>query len=242
MKNYNKRLCSIPCRLVCVLALVFFQNTLLADNSEIRPFSARYDVFRNHQHVGFAHFKLNKHNGMWTWNMKTRPKGFYKWLTRKKPFAETRMTESPDGLLLSQELKGDYKNKPAKEKTWFDQDKKIIYYTNGEKKRELDLPAPVYNFQSIHLLPATMKQDGLERIEINFYKRGKLFKSTLQLEADVKIQQDDSELRVDKVTQVLDGSDYKMIYYYQGDTLAPLKIEQLKDDGNNIVMWRNKLD
>ena len=73
---------------------------------------------------------------------------------------------------------------------------------------------------------------------VNFYKKGKLLETTLTLEKQVKLPSKKDSMIVDKVTQVFTGSNKKMIYYYKGDTLAPLKIEQLKPGKDTSVMWR----
>jgi len=243
MKNCNNPLYLTAYKALLFIGLLLIQSSLFAAPSTLQPFSAYYDVYRNNQHVANAHFVLNKQNDTWVWNMQTRPIGFYSWLTRKKPFSETRMSETANGLQLTQELKGDYRNKPAKEKTWFDQKNSTIYYSKGEKKKQQTIPKNLYNFQSVHLIPGIMKQQELDQFEVDFYKKGKLFKSTFKLEPAVKLKQKDKDgLVVDKLTQRLDPSDYEMIYYYHGNTLAPLKIEQLKANGDNSVMWRSSVE
>jgi len=209
--------------------------------SSIQPFSATYDVFRNDQKLGSANFNLKKENGVWVWHMQTRPKAPYRWLTRKKPFAETRMQETKDGLQLSQELRGDYPDKPAKENTWFNQDKGKIFFTRGEDNKQLKLPHNLYNFHSIHLLPLEMKRRQLKHLDIKFYKKGKLYNSRLTLEPQVLLTSNPDSMVVDKIIQIMEPSKYRMIYYYRDDSLAPVKIEQIKANGDHSVMWRNSL-
>jgi hypothetical protein len=199
-------------------------------------------VYRNNQRVATALFKFSEQNQAWVWHMNTRPVAPYKWLTRKKPFAETRMLETNSGLQLSQESNGDYEDAPATENTWFDQDKAIIYYTSGEKKRQLNLPDKLYNTQSVHLLVPFMKQQGLNELDINYYVKGKLIKSSLTLESGLKLSRGSSVFVVDKFSQQLEKKDYRMVYYYDGNSLAPLKIEQLKFNGESSEMWRKSVN
>ena len=211
--------------------------------TEIQSFKAIYDVYRNEHKIGTANFMFKKDNGVWVWHMQTYPNAPYSWLTRKKPFAETRMLETDTGLQLSQELRGDYPDQPPRENTWFNPDKGTIYFTKGETDRQLELPGELYNVQSIHLLPRIMKQRQTKRMDIQFYKKGKLYKSRLTLEPKVLLANGTHRSIVaDKMIQQLEPSNYRMIYYYRQDAMAPLKIEQIKANGDYSVMWRRSLE
>jgi hypothetical protein len=174
--------------------------------------------------------------------MQTEPRGLYKWLTRKTPFSETLMMPAGDELRLLLELVGDYKKQPPEQKTWFDQKGQSIYYSRKNKQKQYPLPAELYTVDSIHLLHRRMQAQGVKQLDINFYKKGKLFNSRILLETNVEEQGLNGLIEVDKMTQQLDNTDYRIIYFYTLDTLAPLKIEQIKTNGNSTLMWRTSVN
>ncbi|MDJ0881184.1 MAG: hypothetical protein QNJ56_05990 [Gammaproteobacteria bacterium] len=242
MKNYRNHCFLTRCKLFTGWWLFLFLPGIAAA-SNIQSFAAIYDVYQNDQKIGTADFNFKKENGVWVWRMQTYPKAPYSWLTRKKPFAETRMMETDNGLQLSQELRGDYPDQVVKENTWFNQDKGTIYFTKGETDRLLDLPGNLYNIQSIHLIPSIMKRRQMTQMDIQFYKKGKLFKSRMVLEPRVLMaNSSQGSIYVDRLTQQLEPSKYRMVYYYREDAMAPLKIEQIKANGEYRVMWRTGLE
>ncbi len=207
---------------------------------KLTPFDASYKVYRGNTYVANSQFALKKQNSEWVWQMKTEPRGIYSWLTRKKPYTETRMQKIGQDIQLLLISSGDYPKKPVKQSTWFDHQHKKIYRKKGKKISQLKLTDPIYNYQSIHLLHPQMLEQNESAIDINFYKKGKLLKSTLTLQKQVELPSKKGKIIVDKITQTFKKSKNKMIYYYQGETLAPLKIEQIKPGKDKSVMWRVK--
>jgi len=205
---------------------------------ELSPFDTRYFVYRGNTHVAISQFSLKKYRSEWVWRMNTGPRGIFSWLTPKKPFAETRMQETANDIQLLLETSGDYPNKPAKRNTWFDHTNKKIYSMKAKEIKQLKLPENIYNYHSVHLLHPRMLASNNVKMDINFFKRGKLLKSTLTLEKQVELPVKKGKMVVDKITQTFKDSGKKLIYYYQGETLAPLKIEHSKPGKDKSVMWR----
>lgn len=225
----------LPGYISLLLLLLLSQN---GNAQDLKSFKAKYNVYRGDSLVANAQFNLQLQNGVWAWTMKTKPTGLYRWLTRKRPFAQTQMQDSAEGIRILLQHKGDYSEKPPRESSWFDYASKTIYYKKGEKIKQLELPDNIYDYHSIHLIYPMMLENNLSQTNVNFYKRGKLLKSTLSLEKQVEIPHKSSILMVDKIAQNFENSGRKIIYYYQGDTLAPVKIEQIKKGENTSVMWR----
>lgn len=219
-----------------VLALLFWSCATQA--LEIKPFATSYKVFRANSYIADSQFSFKKSQGEWIWRMDTRARGIYKWFTRKRPYIETRMQEIDHELKLMMELSGDYPDKMPKRSSWFDPVNKVIYYMKGDHIKTFKLPEKIYNFHSIHLLYPRMKQQGMDEISIDFFKKGELLKSTLTLQQSVELKNKNKPLRVDKVIHRFEGSNKYFIYYYHGDTLAPLKIEQINPGKESSVMWR----
>lgn len=176
--------------------------------------------------------------------MQSEPHGMYRWLTRKKPFTETRVTTTPTGLRLSQLSSGDYAEKPPTQSSWFDPNSGRIFYANSKKGngKQLDLPDNLYSHHDVHLLYEKMRQSNQQRLIINFYNKGRVYESTLLLELDILIEHESKSYRADKITQSLHGENKTMVYYYLGHSLAPLKIERMKDNQVHSIMWRTSLE
>ena len=225
-----------------LLAPLLLLISLQAGAYDVQPFSAEYHLYRGDSHIGNAEIRLQYDDGVWTWYTETRPVGLYRLFTNKVPFAETRMRPASDRLKLSQQRVGDNPQQAAEEKTWFDQQRGLIFYNKKKKNRQLKMPDEVYDYLSIHLLHRQMADAGLAEKDIVFYKNGKLVDSHIRLDRQLELVRDGSKFRVDRLTQSFDGSRKKMIYYYQQDSLAPLKIEQQDPDKTNKVMWRIALN
>lgn len=223
-------------RVVLLIALLF--TGINTEALTLSSFDARYHVYRGDIHVANSQFTLKKQQSEWVWSMNTRPRGIYSWLTRKKPFAETRLQDIEYDYQILLERTGDYPQKPASRNTWFDHTHKTLYSMNGKKISQLELPDNVYNYHSIHLLYPQMLEQNTDQITVNFYKKGKLQESTLELEQQVKLPSKKTTMIVDKVTHTFKDSNKTLIYYYQGDTFAPLKIEHIKPGKDSSVMWR----
>jgi len=226
----------IEYRLLLLFCLLL--TSISAQAITLSPFDVRYHVYRGNIHVANSQFSLKKEQSEWVWFMKTRPRGIYSWLTKKKPFTETRLQNDGNDYKLLLEKNGDYPKKPAKSNTWFDHANKTIYSMNGKQVSQLELPENIYNYHSIHLLYPLMLEQNTAQVTVYFYKKGKILEATLTLEKQVELPSKKDTMIVDKVTQVFKGSTKKMVYYYRGNTLAPLKIEQIKPGKDTSVMWR----
>lgn len=207
---------------------------------ELKAFDTRYTVFRGESRVGEARFTLRRENGLWIWNMTTRPKGLYRFLTSKKPFQRTIMASIVgfDDWRLSLEESGSYPDKPAKKVSWFDYDSGTIYHRRKSKHKTLSLDTPVFNYHSVHLLYADMIEQEVNAQKINLFHAGKLGKADLTLQRGVTLKGADKNFTVDQLIVQPEGSDKTITYYYRGDTLAPLKIEHREPDQDVSVMWR----
>lgn len=222
------------------LALLLLLLALPAQAETPLPeFSHDYHIYRGETTAARARMRLYPVNGYWVWELKSEPVGWLRLLTRKKPYSETwlRLQEDEPRLMLSRS--GDYKDKPAERSTWFDHDKGRLYYAKKDKTRQLDFQGPVYDYLTVHLLYPKLLEQPDRRLEIPFYKKGKIKKSQLTLEPEVTLRSGDKTLTLDRVTQTLEGSDKRMIYYYRRGEIAPVKIEQYKGKNEKSVMWRD---
>jgi hypothetical protein len=237
MHPYSNRYSTTTYRIFTACLLLIISAALSA--GELKPFDAHYRVFRNDQHIAYADFSLHQMNDTWVWSMKTEPKGIYSWLTSKRPYIETHMRKAIDGsqqLLI--EVSGDYPDKRPRRASWFDHDNHIVYYADKNSQRQFEFSPPLYNYHSINLLYLEMKQKGETEVVIQFYKGSHLKLSKVTLQSDIEIPDGDSTIKVDKLSQDFADSKDTIQYYHQNNELAPLKIEQIKEDYVS-VMWRD---
>ena len=204
----------------------------------LTPFTAQYEVYRNNSKVGLADFQLKQENGIWYWDMKTRVTGFYRFLTRKRPFTRTQLQVINNQPQLLIEQSGDYPDKPAKHTAWFDFNSKTLYSMKESNVTTVDLPEKVYNYHSVHLIYPLMLQQELLQIKINFYRKGGLTPSVLTLERQVQTEHNSQTITVDRITQQFENSNKTMIYDFQRDSLAPLRIEQIRPGKDTTLMIR----
>ena len=207
-------------------------------------FDAHYEFYRDNSHVADTRLSLHQKEHQWIWTMQTEPRGFYRWLTSKKPFEEVRMIGSADALQLQQMYKGDHPEQPAEQTTFFDNASGVIYHSDGKRNQQLqlDFQGPVFSYLSIHLLYADMKRHASNSKTVDFFKDGELLKATLTLQPAVKVVHDGVSHIADRVTHRIEGSAKSLVYYYAGHDLAPLKIEQIKQGKIANSMWRSRLN
>ncbi len=223
-----------------LFALLFLLLALPARGAtSLTEFSHDYHIYRGETTAARARMRLYSVNGYWVWQLQSEPVGWLSLLTSKRPYSETwlRMQEGEPRLMLSRS--GDYEGKPAERSTWFDHDKGRLYYANADKTRQLDFHSPLYDYLTIHLLYPKLLEQPDHRLEIPFYKKGKIKKSQLILEPDVPLRSGNKTLSLDRVTHTLEGSDKRMVYYYRRGEIAPVKIEQYKGKTEKSVMWRD---
>ena len=223
-------------RYLLLLLLALLPTHLLA--APLETFSHDYMICRGETRVGKATMRLYPQYDYWIWEMRTEPVGWLRFLTRKKPFSETwlRLRDGEPALMLTRS--GDYDDKPADRSTWFDDRKQRLYYANRKGTRQLDYRLPLHDILSIHLLYPRLLESPDGTLETDFYKKGKIRRTTLRLERDVPLRSGDDTLILDRVTQTLEGSDKQMVYYYRRGDIAPIKIEQYKGKTEKSVMWR----
>jgi|GEM_PF-981475 len=239
--RFRSTICS-PSRLLIGLCLGVLSSLAYAQPPQ--AFDAHYAVYRNDSHVGDSSLSLSEKNHQWIWLMQTEPRGFYRWLTSKRPFEEARLTEVGNSLQLQQLFKGDFPDKPAEQSTWFDTKNALIFHSDSSNKqqKQLSFQQPVFSYLNIHLLYTDMKQNGLNHKTVAFFKDGELLEATLTLEPQVTLQHGAKSYVADKLSHTVQGSSKTLVYYYAGHDLAPLKIEQLKNGESANSMWRTRLN
>lgn len=213
------------------LLLLALASTPAAAAAEIalRPFSASYDLYQGGMHLGVMDLKLERQGEVWRWVSITRARGIYKLFTNKKPYAETRFERFGDQLLVTEITLGEHGGEQPEENARFDWEKGRLEVLRKGKSRDLRLHDAVYDYQSIHLLAASMGQQQLDKSTIDFYRKGKLVKSRFIFSGRQTVDVGDGSIEANVYEQVVDKSKSKIKYYYDAQNpLLPLRIEKLE--------------
>jgi hypothetical protein len=205
--------------------------TARAAEVPLRAFTATYDLTAKGMNLGTTKLSLEPVKDLWRWRLTTKARGIYSMFIRKKPYSETTFSHNQDEIRLQQVTIADENDKDTYESASFDWNSGQIQVTRKGKHSSVALTTEVYDYQSIHLLAASMQLQDLENATVSFYRKGKLAKSSLIFrgEGSVKIDGKDIDARIYEHTIV--GSKTRLKYYYDPkNPLLPLLIERRRED------------
>jgi hypothetical protein len=188
--------------------------TARAAEVPLRAFTATYDLTAKGMNLGTTKLSLEPIKDLWRWRLTTKARGIYSVFIRKKPYTETTFSHNQDEIRLQQIKIADENDKDTYESASFDWNGGQIQVTRKGKHSSVALTTEVYDYQSIHLLAASMQLQDLENATVSFYRKGKLAKSSLIFrgEGSVKIDGKDIDARIYEHTIV--GSKTRLKYYY----------------------------
>jgi len=216
------------------------QGSVMAAEVPLRAFTANYDLTKSGMKLGSARLSLEPVEELWRWRLTTRARGIYAIFIRKKPYAETTFSHSYNQIRLQQIVIADEKNKDTYESASFDWKSGQMQVIRKGKHTNVALTTGVYDYQSIHLLAASMQLQDLEKTRISFYRKGRLVDSSLINlgEGSVEIGGKSIDARI--FEQTISGSKSRVKYYYDlQNPLLPLLIESRKgDDSPSILKLR----
>jgi hypothetical protein len=211
----------------------------------LRAFSASYDLHKSGMHFGTAELSLAPSENHWRWRLTTEARGIYAALYKKKPYTETVFSFDQGALHLRSIVLSDANDAHTK-----DYESASFDWTNGKlnalrkgKQIGLALSADVYDYQSIHLLAASMQIQQLQRATVSFYRKGKLIDSTLVFQGEASVEIDGKQVSARVYEQTIKGSKTKTKYYYDAhNPLLPLLVETRKKDDSPTILRLRKVD
>jgi len=237
LKNRSRLRLSL---LLLVLSLI---PSAYADDVLLRPFSASYELRNGKRHIANTELRLARSGELWRWSSLTAAHGFYAWFSRKRPYTQTSFSQADSEFWLSEILIADARRKKNAESARFDWVKGELVVIRKGKRRQLQLQAGVYDYQSIHLLAATMGQQQLEKMTVDFYRKGKLVKSSLVYLGQQDVDINGQTLSANVYQQSLAGSSSRIKYYYDAENpLLPLRIEKLESGEKSTVLTLRQVD
>ena len=238
LKNRSNSLLS----LLLLLCLTLISPGSSAEIS-LRPFSARYDLYHGGMYIAVTELSLQRSGEHWRWSTLTTARGIYSWFTGKRPYTETTFSQVECEILLREILIADAGSDRKTESARFNWGNSKLDVKRKGKQKQLHLSDPVYDYQSIHLLAAAMHQQHLNQQTTDFYRKGKLVKSSLSYSGSDKIDVNGKSVNAIVYEQVIVKSDSTIKYYYDAENpLLPLRIVKLKPGKKPSILKLRKVD
>jgi hypothetical protein len=226
--NGNRSMLRFYIRLSLLLGILSGPMAL-ADEIGLRPFKASYDLYQGGLHLAIMELSLERQQDEWRWVSITRARGVYAMFTRKRPYSETRFARIGENFRVTEISLGENGGERPRENARFDWSKGRIDVLRKGKRSEVALADGVYDYQSIHLLAASMEQQRLDKSTIDFYRKGKLVKSRFVFSGRQNVDIDGKSIEANVYEQVVGSSNSKIKYYYDAQNpLLPLRIEKLE--------------
>ena len=217
--------------------LIILSSASFADAQTVTAFSATYSLHKGGLQLGEADLSMEQADTNMRWQLSSRATGMYALLTNKEPYSESILKSSGnDYQLASITVSGNRKNQPT-ESARFNWSEKKLEVQRKSKSKVLTLKNRVFDYLSIHWLSAQMTLNAGSKTEIDFYRKGKLVKSTLKLIGMSKINTKDKRLSVRLYEQSFKKSKTTYQYYYDlKNPLLPIKIERIKPGKDSTIM------
>lgn len=239
-KNCSIRRFAISLKLMLALMLAL---PVAAGDLGLRPFSASYDLYEGGMHIAVTEIRLERFGDNWRYRTLTRARGIFSLFTSKQPYAETIFALEQNGVRLREIQIGDAGKEKNHESALFDWDHGRLEVMRKGKRRSLELDGGVYDYQSIHLLAASMGRQQLENATVDFYRRGKLYKSRFVYSGEQRVDVNGEGIGANVYEQVISKSNSKIKYYYDADKpLLPLRIERLESGESPAVLALRKVE
>ena len=221
---------------VIFVAVSFFQ-TVAAQTLEPDPFRVSYSLYNGGLHMANSEMILEKSGEFWRWKMSTELRSIYSLFNNKKPYSETIFAIKEDGEKLFNVLITDEKNRNKYESARFDWKTRTADIQRKKKRSVKSFADPVYDYNSIHLLAARMAVYGIKELTVNFYRKGKIIKSTLTYAGNSHLEIDGEKIKTRSFTQSLSESRSVMKYQYgMINPIIPLRIERSHPEKDTSIL------
>ena len=233
-----------PCSLALSLLALLWLAPVSAVDLPLRAFTATYKLYESGMHIANTELSLDREGEFWHWRMETIARGVFAWFTDKKPVAETVFSKEPDEIRIHRILITDGTDKDRKrEIAIFNWDSNKIEVLRKGKSSEIDLQHGIYDQQSLHLLAAEMDQQKTRHRSVNYYRKGKIVKSSLVANGERSVNVNGNSIDALVYEQRITGSEAKLRYYYDAQNpILPLRIEKLEAGDNPTVMTLEQVD
>lgn len=236
----NNRFHLIPSLILLSLSLV---SPGLAAEVPLRSFTANYDLHKGSMHIAVSEVSLQQMDQLWRWRATTAARGMYAWFINNKPYSETSFIQANDEMKIQQILHADPGDPEKNESASFDWARGSVEVLRKGKHKQLTLDTEVYDHQSIHLLAVSMRMQQLNEATVDFYRKGKITRSTLVYSGKGNVDVNGKTVAAEIFEQIIGRSKTKMTYYYAAETpLLPLRVEKLKPGKSPVTLTLRKVN
>lgn len=236
----SNRLYSIPNWILIVLTLV---SPALAADIQLQAYSASYDLHKGGMHLATSELSLQRLDDLWRWRTSVKPRGIYSLLTSSSPFSETTFKQTDSDIRLQQVVVSDPANPDKFESASFDWDRGSIDVLRKGKQKQLALKTTVFDYNSLHLLSAMMREHHLDETSFIFYRKGRLRTSRIVYLGETEVDINDEQVTAHIFEQTITKSKSRVKYYYDAaHPLLPLKIERFKSGESPAVLTLREVE
>ena len=214
-----------------------------ASATELRAFTAQYKVYKGGVQIANSELSLKHSNELWSWRLSTKARGLYALFTRKNPYSETTFFLEGDLPRLHNILVTDRSDEKEYESARFDWESGKIEVLRKNKQQQLIISETVYDYQSIHLLAASMTRQQQTSRTVSFYRNGNLSISLLEYIGRSGFELNGREIMVDQYSQTISDSDSTIKYSYDSENpTLPVRVEHIKKDGSSSILLLQRVD
>ena len=236
----NNRSHLIPSLILLSLSLV---SPGLAAQVPLRSFTASYDLHKGSMHIAVSEISLQQTEQLWHWRATTAARGVYALFIKDKPYSETSFIQANDEIEIQQILHADPGNPEKNVSVSFDWASGSVEVLRKGRSKQLTLDEKVYDFQSIHLLAVSMRMQQLNEATVDFYRKGKITRSTLVYSGTGNVAINGKSVAAEIFEQKIVKSKTQYKYYYAAATpLLPLRVEKFKPGKTPVTLTLRKVD
>jgi len=230
-------------RPLLLLLVLILPGGALAETG-FKPFEAKYILYKGSSEVGKAVLSLETLEKGIRWQLETEPSGLYSLLTSKKPYMKSVMRTNAAEYSLASIFISLSRDDEPQESATFDWQKQQLNVERKGKQKVVALENAVYDYLSVHWLGAHMKLNSGTKTEFDFYRKGKLLRSTLALTSQTQLEiNEDTTMPVRCYQQTFQKSSRKYEYCYGDDNpFMPLKIVKMKSGKKPSILLFKKLN
>jgi hypothetical protein len=215
----------------------------LAAEVPLRSFTANYDLHKGSMHIAVSEISLQRVGQLWRWRTTTAARGIYAWLIDNKPYAETSFIQANDQIKIQQILHADPGNPEKNHSASFDWTRGSVEVRRKGEHKKLTLDTEVYDYQNIHLLAVSMRMQQLNEATVDFYRKGKITRSTLVYNGKGNVDVNGKTVAAEIFEQMIEKSKTKIKYYYAAETpLLPLRVEKFKPGESSVTLTLRKVN
>ncbi|MDH5355967.1 MAG: DUF3108 domain-containing protein [Gammaproteobacteria bacterium] len=222
---------------LAALLLLTVCSTGFSAELPIRPFNAEYTLYKSGLKVGEATLSLDKNDNGLRWRLTSEATGVYALFNSKKPLSVSIMERyGKDFRLARIQLFITRAEQPA-ESVHLNWSKQQANIKREHTSQFIALKNTVYDYLSIHWLAAQLTINKGAHSVFDFYRKGGLVQSKLELIGQVELDLNGRVQTMTKYRHSFPGASNSYEYYYGIDNPSlPLKIEKFKKGKTSSIM------